>query len=236
MMNNYYDQQGRLHDKPVTPTDPFPCNNTFTYSAYAVKVGLKLNMNPEVLTICAVDYVRHRKQDKLTGPTSREEALGLSYLGYTPDLLTRTWRFNSADYPIPKLSISQLITQALALLIIQPYYKRILGVDIKMWHFEMAHRNFFWANKLDQIYRFAFSVPLQDRYSILKWSGRFKWYLPSHLAYGMISLIDRLGKPSGIRWLKYGEYVWHTKRDENLAKAMVSEFPQDHPIRQRVGL
>lgn len=228
-MSKYLDIRGRLHDKPVTPNNQFPCNNANLYSAYAVKCGIYLMLDKHTLLICSHDFVRHLKADKPDAPpTSRDEILGLSYLGYTSDILAHNWRFNSAEYPIPKLSISKLITQALALLIIIPYYKRILGIDVKLWHIELAHRNFFWKNNLDQLYRFAFSVPLQDRYSILKWSGRFKYYLPSHLFYASISLIDRLGKPSGIRYLKYG--------GEKNMREMVGEFPQDHPIRVKVGM
>jgi hypothetical protein len=141
--------------------------------------------------------------------------------------MLENWKFNPKDYPIPAFSLSKLITQAKSLVVVKPYYKKILGMDIKLYHFELAHRNTYWINKLDQIYRFAFSVPLQDRYSILRWSGKFKPYLPSHLAYATISLIDRLGKPSGIRYIKYGG-------DKNM-KEMVKSFPADHPVTIKVN-
>lgn len=222
-MNNYIDIRGRLHDSPVTESEPFPSNNPAIYSAYGAKLGLELNLDKETLVICAIDRVRHRVSDKVASPMSRDEILGLSYLGYTDErIIENGWVFNPKDRPIPKLSIPKLLKQARALLVVQPYYKRILGLEVKLVHFELAHRNFFWKNNLDQIYRFAFSVPLQDRYSILKWSGRFKFYRPDHLFYGVVSLIDRLGKPTGIRWLKYGG-------EKNL-KAMRSEFPNDHPL------
>jgi hypothetical protein len=228
-MNNYIDSRGRLHDKPVTEANPFPSNNPAIYSAYSHKVGVKLNLDDETMLICATDRVRHRAEDKISPPQSRDEILGLEYLGYNDVRLSEDgWKFNPKDRPIPKFSLIKLFKQARALVVVQPYYKRILGVDVKMYHFELAHRNFFWQNNLDQIYRFAFSVPLQDRYSILKWSGKFKFYRPDHLLYLSISLIDRLGKPSGIHYLKYGG-------EKNLIE-MVKEFSEDHPIRQLTGL
>lgn len=220
--NNYTDIRGRLHDKPVTDSNPFPSNNANLYSAYGAKVGVELNLEIDTLVICSIDRVRHRTSDKIGPPFSRDEQLGLSYLGYTDERVIESWIFNPKDRPIPKFSLSKLITQALALVVVIPYYKRILGIDVKMWHFELAHRNFFWENNLDQIYRFAFSVPLQDRYSILKWFGRFKFYRPDHLFYAGVSLIDRMGKPSGIRYLKYG--------GEKNGDAMAAEFNTDHPI------
>ena len=222
-MSKYQDSRGRLHNQEVTVAKPFPSNNANLFSAYGVKVGLLLLLDNETLVICSLDRLRHRKSDKDdVPPTSRDEILGLSFLGYTDERLTENWKFNPKDYPIPAFSLSKLITQAKSLVVSKPYYKKVLGIDIKLYHFELAHRNFFWKNKLDQLYRFAFSVPLQDRYSILKWAGQFKPYLPSHLLYATVSLIDRLGKPSGIRYIKYGG-------DKNM-KEMVKSFPADHAI------
>lgn len=228
-MSKYQDVYGRLHDKEVTPTDPFPCNNANLDTAYGIKAGLFLLLNSEVLTICAVDYVRHLKADVPSQvPMSRDEVLGLSYLGHTADKLTHNWRFNPKDRPIPKFSLINLIKQTAELVNVQPYYKRVLGVELKLYALSLKHRNYYWQNNLDQIYRFAFSVPLQDRYSILKWSGRFKFYRPDHLFYAGFSLIDRLGSPSGLKWLKYG--------GEKNMKEMIKEFKEDHPIRLKAGL
>lgn len=230
-MNNYTDKYGRLHDKPTDGVNP-SSNNGWIYTAYASKVGLQVNHN--MLLNCwsecwtNQEYFALRSPNKPSPPFSRDEVLGVVSLGVMQGLWLEAHGWNFSPYPIPKLSIPRLFTQAKALLIIQPYYKRILGVDVKLVHFELAHRNFFWQNNLDQIYRFAFSVPIQDRYSILKWSGRFKFYRPDHLFYGVVSLIDRRGKPTGMRWLKYGG-------EKNL-KAMVQEFPADHPIRVKAGL
>lgn len=231
-MNIYTDKWSRYHDKPTDGVNP-SSNNGWIYTAYFYKVNdiyPNLQYTPDLIQAgeeCAEYRTRHPGLVEYTkSPISRDEVLALEYLGFSLNM--QNWMFNPKDRPIPKLSIPKLIKQALALIVVIPYYKRILGVDVKLWHFELAHRNFFWKNNLDQLYRFAFSVPIQDRYSILKGSGRFKFYRPNHLLYAGISMIDRLGKPSGMRYLKYGG-------DKNM-RAMVQEFPADHPIRTGVGL
>lgn len=228
-MNNYTDIRGRLHDKPVISTNQFPSNNANLYSAYGRKIGVKLNLDNDTLLICALDRTRHRMSDKIGPPMSRDEILGLSYLGRTDErIMENGWKFNPKDRPIPKFSLSKLLEQSKQLLTINHYYKRILGVEVKLFNVELAHRNTFWEKSLDQIYRFAFSMPMQDRYSVLKWSGRFKFYRPDHLLYLGISMIDRLGKANGIRYLKYGGA-------KNM-RAMITEFPADHPIRIKVDV
>lgn len=227
----YLDSRGRYHDSPVTQSNPFPSNNGWIYTAYMARVEVEVsqtlttlvNVDKSTALTCSNLNIRHLPEDKVSNaPMSRDEILGLAYLGYVSKDLTETWRFNPSDRPIPKFSLTKLIKQAQHLVIVNTYYKRVLGFDIKMFNFELAHRNFFWKNNLDQLYRFAFSVPIQDRYSILKWSNRFKFYRPDHLFYAGISLVDRLGMPSGMRYLKYGGY-------DNM-EAMVKEFPSDHPI------
>lgn len=231
VMNEYKDSRGRYHDSPVTQTDPFPSNNGWIYTAYMARAEVEINqtmttfinVDESTAITCSDLNIRHLPEDSSSEvPMSRDEILGLAYLGYVSKDLTETWRFNPQDRSIPKFSLSKLIKQAQSLVIVNTYYKRVLGLDIKMFNFELAHRNFFWKNNLDQLYRFAFSVPIQDRYSILKWSNRFKFYRPDHLFYAAVSLVDRLGGPSGIMYLKYGGR-------KNLDE-MVKEFPADHPI------
>lgn len=221
----YQDEYGGFHDSPVTENDPHPSNNRWIYTAYFYKVN---NIRPtdqydwkliEAGEICAKYRTRHPHSYISTQtPISRDEVLGLEYLGFRVSM--DGWNFS--PYELPKFNLSKFINQARRLVVVNPYYKRILGVDVKLYHLELTHRNTFWKESLDQIYHLAFSTPLQDRYSILKWRGEFKFYRPDHLFYAGISLVDRLGMPSGMRYLKYGGY-------DNM-EAMVKEFPSDHPI------
>lgn len=229
-MSIYTDKWGRYHDKPTDGVNP-SSNNGWIYTAYASKVGLRVNEDSvkECWRQCHLvqedrNPVLLRNPGEYTPPFSRDEFLGMAYI-YQSNVMNSYVLFhgwNFSPYPIPKLSIPKLIAQAYSLLKINPYYKRMLGVDVKLYLVELKHRNTFWTENLDQLYRFSFSVPLQDRYSILKWSGRFKFYRPDHLLYAGISMIDRLGKPNGMRYLKYG--------GEKNGNAMSREFPIDHPI------
>jgi hypothetical protein len=196
-MNNYVDQYGRYHDKPVTAANPVPSNNGWIYTAYAKKAGLPVD--DYKLRYCAElcsqgGGVFWRTPSKEFPPMSRDEILGLVSL----DIIAVPKNWNFSPFPIPEFSLRELIPQ-LALL----YQHR-------------AERNYFWENHLDQIYRFAFSVPLADRHFILSKQGKF------NIFYWAIAKVDSMiGSASGIKYLKYG----------NSKEAMQQEFPIDHPIR-----
>lgn len=43
-MNLFYDQKGRLHDKIVSESKPYPCNNSFLYSGEAHVLGIDIDV------------------------------------------------------------------------------------------------------------------------------------------------------------------------------------------------
>lgn len=200
-MNNYFDKWGRVHDKPVTESNPIPSNNGWIYSAYLHKSGYKLDLM--LLSSCfrqckQIDpdtgrLFLIRSPYKETPPISRDEVLGMVELGLLRSVHLRGWNFS--PYSIPKFNLIKLISQLLEM--------------------KDKHRNYFWQNNLDQIYRFAFSVPLADRHFILTKWGRF------NLFYFLIAKVDSMFKSkNGLGWLKYNKEV----------EAMKSEFPEDHPL------
>lgn len=202
-MNNYQDKYGRYHHKPCIDGEP-SSNNAWLYTAYARKFGLGINRTQlkNCYTLCNVyefDKKLHyiiRSPRKPLPPMSRDEILGISYLGLLNKSVLVGWNFSPR--PIPTFNPLKLIKQL----------REARG----------KHRNYFWENNLDQIYRFAFSVPLTDRHFILKQWGKF------NLFYWAVAKIDSLSrKKSGIRWLKYGKSL----------EAMQSEFPEDHPLRSK---
>ena len=197
-MNNYVDQYGRYHDAPVTVSEPIPSNNGWIYTAYAQKMGLPVDFYK--LKYCyefsEQDGVLWRSPGKALPPMSRDEILGMVALGFTPNNLLETWNFS--PFPLPKFDITKFVPQLIEL--------------VK----HRDDRNYFWKNNLDQIYRFAFSVPLADRHFILQKHNKF------NIFYWAISKIDSMfSGASGINYLKYG----------NSVKAMQEEFPEDHPLR-----
>jgi hypothetical protein len=205
-MNNYFDKWGRLHDKPCIEYEP-SSNNGGIYTAYAVKFGIFIN--PEKLRECfelcskvTPDgfFYLIRSPNKELPPISRDEIIALAYLDLLKPCHLNGWNFS--PYPIPEFNLKKLIKQV----------------------FELygQHRNYFWKNKLDQIYRFAFSVPLQDRAFILECWGETKSL--RYFFYKAIAFVDsKISKPkNGIPWLKYG--------GEDRKKIMQQEFPEDHPL------
>jgi len=205
-MNNYYDKYGRLHDKPCINEEP-KSNNGWLYTAYAKKLGIPLDIQKlsDCMEACYEQSpVPHfnRSPGKQLPPMSRDEILGLVYLDIIQHDGDKTpWNFS--PYPIPRFNSFKLAAQLWQL---RPSLKR--------------HRNYFWENNLDQIYRFAFSVPLVDRAFILQCWG--ETHTPRALFYRAIAFVDSLiGKDSGIRWLKYGKSL----------EAMQEEFPEDHPLK-----
>ena len=134
-----------------------------------------------------------RSPSKENPPISRDEILGMAHFGFLKPHHLYGWNFS--PYEIPKFSLVKLIKQLMEL--------------------RGKNRNYFWQNNLDQIYRFAFSVPLSDRHFILKKWGKF------NLFYWAVAKIDSLlPVKNGIGWLKY---------DKDIEK-MREEFPLDHPL------
>lgn len=222
-MNNYLDNFGRCHDKPVTSQNPIPSNNGWIYTAYLAKIGYHVD-----LMSLAVCFKGCKRVDPDTGrlylvrspfkdqpPISRDEILGMAALRFLRSNHLNGWNFS--PYPVPPFSLTKLIKQLWEL---RP---SLLSDGIGGYELEFKHRNYFWQNNLDQIYRFAFSVPLQDRAFILECFGETRSL--RYFFYKAIAFVDsKISKPdNGIAWLKYG--------GDERKKIMQSEFPEDHILR-----
>ena len=206
-MKTYQDQWTRYHDKPTDGINP-SSNNGGIYTAYAVKLGLPVNKDKlrECFELCNKAtpegyFYLIRSPNKELPPISRDEIIALAYLDLLKPMHLNGWSFS--PYPIPPFSLKTLIKQVLEL--------------------KGQHRNYFWQNGLSQIYRFAFSVPLQDRAFLLECFGETRRL--SYLFYKAVAFLDsKIGKPkNGIPWLKYG--------GDERKRVMHDEFPQAHPLR-----
>lgn len=219
-MKNYIDKYGRYHDKPVPSSEEPSSNNGWIYTAYAAKAGLELDKQKlaECFHDCQIyDFVNGvqyfiRSPGKKLPPNSRDEILGAVALGLLKPVHLEEQRhipeWNFSPYPLPRFNLFKLLSQL----------KEAYG----------KHRNYFWQNNLDQLYRFAFSVPLQDRHFILKKWNKFKFYNPVHLFYAVYGKASSMISPGALDWLKYDE-----KRG---LEGIKKEFPEDHPIRQKLEL
>lgn len=168
--NIYVDYYGRYHDKPVDLIGTPSSNNGFYYTGLAKKYGLPIE---ERLTtyarLCAKKRVRHLDRDN--PPISRDEVLGLVELGYVKELGIGPGNWSYSPYKLPLINPIKLV-----------YHFILTAINYK-------DRNYFWVNKLDQMYRFAFSVPLSDRYYILRKMGK------NSIFYKIIHKLDGLLMP-----------------------------------------
>jgi hypothetical protein len=197
-MNNYIDQFGRYHNKPVTPSNQLPSNNAWIYSAYAQKIGLPLDIDYGYALDCAKYFTRHNLIH--WPPFSRDEALGMVYLGYMP-AIAKDWYFSTLI--TPKFNLLKTIATF------------VLAIG--------EHRNFLWEKDLRHSYRFMFSVPLSDR----AWIYREIYNSEPIAIYRLIEWLDKrlIGKSNSgklIRWLKY-DILPETK-------VFIEYFGEEHPI------
>ena len=198
----YTDSIGRIHDKPTDGAFP-SSNNGWLYTAVYKKLGGVVRFDRSRALECAEQLKRHPSiYDAKAPPISRDEVLGLVYLGVMKPEHLENWSFS--PFPLPKFNFVKLIQQI----------KQARGQD----------RNYFWENNLDQLYRFAFSVPLQDRHFILSRWGKYNlFYHLIHVAYSLIP--PKTASSSQIRYLKTG-----------LGKKNLLKYHQDiaHPINMGV--
>lgn len=196
----YTDKFGRIHDKPTDGDSP-SSNNGWLYSAIAKKLGMQLDINKTAGQFCAL--FRLRTPQVSTPPISRDEILGLAYLGYLKPEHLSGWNFS--PFPIPEFDLFDFVKQVLAL------------VDWK--NRTLKHRNTFWKEEYSQIYRFAFSVPFSDRHFINQCWGKYNpvWHL-----YHVLSMRKQPSDRSArlLRYLKTGQ-------DK---EAVANYFGDGHPL------
>jgi hypothetical protein len=225
-MSTYWDSYGRLHHKNCINGAP-SSNNGWLYTAYYYKLH---NIHPNLqytlelidcFSKCIIKDARDnrsfviRSPGKDLPPMSRDEILGMAALGLLEPTHLNGWNFG--PYPLPRFNPFKLIAQLWDLRPERVNTWQDDGEDGYYFEWRAKHRNYFWENYLDQMFRFAFSVPVSDRHFILQKWGKF------NIVYWAIAKIDSMiGAPkNGIPWLKYGKGI----------EAMQSEFPADHPLR-----
>lgn len=188
MNDLYHDKWGRIHNKRTDGIN-YSSNNGWLFTAIAKKVDYPLNLDLGAGVFCAYNRVRHPiPVSNAVPPISRDEILGLVELGFLKKDDLAGWCYS--PYKIPKFNLLTLLKQSIGL------------IDLKT--FKLKHRNTFWQNQYDQIYRFAFSVPLSDRHYILKKSGKYNAF------YHIIHILAHFKKPKDrsarlLRFLKTGK-------------------------------
>lgn len=151
----YQDKFGLYHLRPCVDGEPSG-NDGPIITAYAQKEGLEVDLNriKELYwdQLAGGEIPTERLPGKSTPPPSRDTVLGWYWLGFlsVPTLIKHDWSFS--PFPLPKFNI----------------YKTILA----LWRMRKAHRNTLWQGSGEpHLWRFAFSVPIQDRAYMLRHSG-----------------------------------------------------------------
>ena len=179
----YIDRYGRYHDRPVENGEP-SSDNGWLYTAVAKRLGAEVNLSPNAAQYCAENLERHplTVTNRPYVPFSRDEVLGLAYLGYLKPEHLDGWNFS--PYPLPKFNPIKLVQQ--------------------LWRVRKEHRTFFWRNGLTQIYHVAFMVPLQDRHFLNQCWGRYNaFYHLIHIIDTMLPKDNRSAR--NMRFLKSGK-------------------------------
>ena len=200
--DNYFDQYGRIHDKPVNNGVP-SSNNGWFYSAIYKKLGGELQIDDTVGYYCAKNKKRHPLDIHKNIPISRDEILGLAYLGYLKKEDLNGWSFSPK--PLVKFNLIKFVKESLNL--------------IDSWiPFKLKHRNFFWKNNLNQIGHIAYSVPLQDRHFLLSLWGEYNIiYHAIHIIDSWIPKNNRSSRQ--IRFLKTGKDI----------ESILNYYGKEHP-------
>lgn len=184
MKSKFQDIWGRYHDKECIGGLP-SSNNGWIFTSYAKKLGLHINQYGLILCFSNCkrsETIIDRSPDKKEPPMSRDEILGLAYLGLLKDKNIPNWNF--CPYDIPKFNLFKTVAA--------------------FWRLRKAHRNAVWENGGEpHAFRFAFSVPIQDRAFILTCLGK---EVPKF--YQLVNFIDSKIKSKNkssrlIHWLKH---------------------------------
>lgn len=202
----YIDRYGLYNIRPVKK-DLIPTGNDgWILTVYAYKVGLTIDISKVFDSYKELPFIgkipTQRLPYKLTPYPSRDVILGWASLGLLKvnDLVDSNWSFS--PLPLERFKIIDTLYQFLDL--------------------RNKDRNYFWQHEYKQVYRFAFSVPFQDRAYLYRVSGK-----KAPLAWRVYEKLSRRVKPKNdssklLAWLKYNEVpskeVW------------VSYFGKDHPI------
>jgi hypothetical protein len=186
-LSDYTDSYGRIHDKSTASKDYLASGNGWIYTAVAERLGVERKILRSVGVTCAKELKRHPYvygYGNIMSPISRDEVLGLAYLGYLKSHDLNGWNFCPPDLEMPRFNPITLVKQLLEA--------------------KGQHRTYFWKNNLSQIYRFAFMVPFQDRHFLNQCWGRYNpiWHLV-HIVNGLSKKIDRSARL--IQYLKTGK-------------------------------
>lgn len=237
---NYYDRHGRLHDKIVTATDPFPSNNSFLFSGEASLLGVPVD-KLKVLSCwskCQTDYGYFRNPDcKMLPASSHDEVVGIFMLSSM---------FGDRE----KRHYEQLKEQRFQVcnlpgFVPTPWYKlNPFRVVRDYWRLSREENPRKAAHKYEYIWPIIFRHLPQHTYFYKRCAGLVPNF--AHSAYNFCAALHTIYRGDnssrtmlGFKLLKLKKLgqTWHEKlltklynRKLDFAAEVGKYFPTDHPI------
>lgn len=215
-----YDTNIRLGNYPTAIYAP-SSNNGWIYTAYAKALGMPVDfalVHKTYLKCKEVEdknFLAVRLPGKEEPPISRDEAIGMHYLGKDIGLrLMLFWDWNLSNSELWE-SYSWLKS-----------FKTTLSLRDK-------HRNYIWENKVYPAYRFGFLIGYHDRYYIKKTTGNkstlleFVWFY----MYVITTFFSKKHYVKNVLWLQLSHvkskfWIMFLRRKNNF----ISEFGLSHPF------
>lgn len=198
-MNQFICRHGQFHVKPCVNEEPSD-NDGWIMTAYAKRLGFPIDEATLDFTFhdCTLINPRisfTRYPGKVEPPCSRDVILGLFILGRIDTAILREMNWNFSPYELPRFNLFTPIMIFLSLWVIGgakicmklgKIFPSVFNDEERAEIEGVAHRNSIWKGAgFPELWRFAFSVPIQDRAFMLRDSGE---HVPLHYrAYEWVS-------------------------------------------------
>lgn len=230
MRSKYQDVFYRWHDKPVYGGLP-SSNNGWVYTAYAKELGL-LKKENEFSTIKY--YFKSCKRnnyplkiDRIFGiktpPISKDEIIGLVYMGYLAyeELKNSDWNFcNLDEYDQTKTKLT---------------FKTGLKALFALYKLRNGHRNDVWKLKVVEAYPLAFRLMPWDKYYVKKVYGKevsIYEIIMFALNFWFVLFSDNFSTRN-LLWLQLRDMKYFKMAKMLNPKAnFYNYFKDDHPFRE----
>lgn len=224
---SYQDRDTYWHDRECKDGEP-RSNNRNIYTAYSkyligptdyvidTKRGYAFNACVKSFEPLKIN----RLPDKEEPPMSKDEIIGMISLGYISyiDLKRSHWNFcNFDDYKPEKLSIIN-----------------VLKALFKMFQIRKEHRNYFWENRIEEVYCLAFLLPIWDIYYAKRFSHEKVSKLETIAFYLNALMVIFKGNKSSrmLLWLQLKDMNHFLSKIIPEKKWINDYFEEGHPFRK----
>ena len=223
---SYQDKDTYWHDRECIDGKP-RSNNRNIYTAYSKYLTEKsdhiMDSKRKLAFEKCVKSYSPLKINRLPGkeepPMSKDEVIGMVSLGYLEieDLEKSHWNFcNFDDYQPEKLSVIN-----------------VLRALIKLFQIRKEHRNYFWQNRIKEVYCLTFLLPLWDIYYVKKFNNKKVSKLETVVFYLNALMVIYKGNKSSrmLLWLQLKDMNHFLSKVVPEKKWINNYFEEGHPFR-----